>query len=100
MKFTTISGNAGISQDDKVVITDRENYSVQDYIELMGFTSEDEILYGLITQEMKNIISDWDWETAIDDGEDIMKVWEERDWFENQVVCALDDGNLASFGDY
>ena len=99
MKFTTASGNSGITQDNKVA-TDRENYSVQDYIELLWFTSENHNLYKLITQEMKEIISDWDWETVIDNGEDIMKVWEERDWFETQVVCALDDGNLFSFGDY
>ena len=100
MKFTTTSGNAGINQDNKVVITDRENYSMQDYIELMEYTSENQDLYSLITEEMKEVISDWDWETAIDDGEDIMRVWEQRDWFELQIESAIEDGNLEQFGDY
>lgn len=100
MKFTTTSGNTGINQDNKVVITDRENYSMQDYIELMEYTSENQDLYSLITEEMKEVISDWDWETAIDDGEDIMRVWEQRDWFELQIESAIEDGNLEQFGDY
>ena len=97
-RIETQNPTVGITEDGKVFIG--ENYTHSDYLELLEATSENIGIYNQISSEMDDIIQGWDWETAIEDGNDISRVWEERDWFELQVESALEDENLDRFGDY
>jgi len=97
INFETHNPEVGF-KDGKVFIG--ENYTHSDYLELLEYTSENKKAYNQIDTDMDGIIQSWDWETAIEDGDDITKVWEERDWLELQIERALEDGNLDRFGEY